>query len=69
MRQLHRRVEGLERKRQPPKLHIVCCYGEQSEHDAIDQYGRDRIGDDDLIVVIRKPASTAAINGGEDATA
>jgi hypothetical protein len=56
MRQLHRRVQGLEAKRHPPKLHIVCCYGEQSSDHSLDEYGQDRIGsEDDLIVVIRKP--------------
>jgi hypothetical protein len=66
MRNLHRRVEGLESKRHPPKLHIVCCHGDQSSDDAIDAYGRDRIGgDDDLIVVIRKPL----IEGGSNAVA
>jgi hypothetical protein len=59
MRHMRKRVDGLESKLRPPKLHIVCCYGDQSREDALDQYGRERIGnDDDLIVVIRKPGRT-----------
>jgi hypothetical protein len=53
---LQRRIDSLEGKRHPPKLHIVRCYGEQSQDDALDQYGRHRIGGaEDLVVVIRKP--------------
>ena len=66
MRQLRNRVKDLERKAHPPALHIVICRGDQSREDALDEYGRERIGGaDDLIVVIRKPVS----DGGSDAAA
>lgn len=56
MRQLRNRVRDLESKARPPALHIVICRGEQTRDDALNEYGRERIGgDDDLIVLIRKP--------------
>ena len=66
MRHLRNRLNDLERKAHPPALHIVICRGGQTKDEAIDEYGRDRIGSvDDLVVVIRKPL----VNGGSHAVA
>ena len=66
MRHLRNSVASLETKARPPSLHIVICRGGQSKEDALDEYGRERIGgDDDLIVVVRKPL----IEGGSNAAA
>jgi hypothetical protein len=66
MRQLRNRVDDLESKCRPPSLHVVICRGGQISDDAIAEYGRQRIGgDNDLIVLVRKPFQ----NGGGDAAA
>jgi len=66
MRHLRNRVADLETKARPSAMHIVICRGEQTRDEAMAEYGRERINeDDDLIVVIRKPLQ----DGGSNAAA
>lgn len=68
MRQLHKRLEGLESKLRPSKLHVVRCYSEQTGEEAVAAYVQDGVvGADDLVVVIRKPHIVAPESSDEAA--
>ncbi len=51
--QLHRRVAGLEAKQAVPcgKVHRIIQNLGQTRDEALDEYGRDKIGPDDFVIV------------------
>lgn len=60
MKVLRQRLEMLETKASPKVLHVVPAFGEETWEEAQARYGKP-IADDDLLVLIRKPAKLGLV--------
>jgi hypothetical protein len=62
VRLLKHRVATLETKAAPQAMHIVFAIGDEAAEQARARYGKP-IGEDDLVVLIRKPAPSCLEEG------
>ena len=63
MKRLDTRVAQLEAKRTPPfgRAHLIIQRSEQTRGQAIDAYGRDQIGENDLLPINHIVAKDEAV--------